>query len=38
VLGNKFVVHIGFDSAEDANRAAKALKGVDTGRSKTRRR
>jgi hypothetical protein len=28
VVGNKFVAYIGFDSADDANKAARALRGV----------
>jgi hypothetical protein len=28
VIGNKSVVYLGFDSPEDAKRAAKALKGI----------
>lgn len=35
VLGNKFVAYIGFDSADDANRAAKAMK---SGESSTKSR
>jgi hypothetical protein len=35
VLGNKFVVYIGFDGAEDMERAAKALKSVNAGGGKT---
>ena len=29
VIGNKSVVYFGFDSAEDAKKAVKALKGID---------
>src|SRR5688572_9919165 len=34
VLGNKFVAYIGFDSPEDADRAAKAIKEVDQSKKK----
>ncbi len=29
VIGNKFVAYLGFDSSEDADRAARAFKAVD---------
>jgi hypothetical protein len=32
VVGTKFVAYLGFDSQEDAAKAAKAIKGVDKGR------
>jgi len=41
VMGNKFVAYFGFDSADDANRAAKAIKSADnakTTRAKARAR
>jgi hypothetical protein len=31
VIGNKFVAYIGLDSDQDADRAAKALKGIRSG-------
>jgi len=34
VIGNKSVVYLGFDSPEDAKRAAKALKALDKARKK----
>jgi predicted amino acid-binding ACT domain protein len=37
VIGNKFVAYIGFDSEDDADLAAKALKSVN-GAPKTRRK
>jgi hypothetical protein len=38
VIGNKSVVYFGFDSKDDAKKAAKALKGLDRGTSKARSR
>jgi hypothetical protein len=37
VIGNKFVAYIGFDSMEDATKAARVLKGIDTARPAARR-
>ena len=36
VMGNKFVAHLSFDSEEEANRAAKAIKSVNGARPRQR--
>ncbi|HEY8668803.1 MAG TPA: hypothetical protein VIL86_19305 [Tepidisphaeraceae bacterium] len=36
VLGNKYVVYIGFDSSEDATKAAKAIKAAEKSGVKSR--
>jgi hypothetical protein len=36
VIGNRYVAYFGFDSAADADRAAKAMKGAAKAKGKTR--